>query len=149
VETVREALLAGHIEPSCLEIELTETLIMHNYGESARQLDKLRALGISIAIDDFGTGYSCLSNLQRLPVKAVKIDRSFLIDIELSTNAAVVTAISMLSRSLGLSVIAEGVERREQIRILKTIGVDLMQGYLIGRPLSAEATEQRFLKQTT
>jgi diguanylate cyclase (GGDEF)-like protein/PAS domain S-box-containing protein len=149
VETVREALLAGHIEPSCLEIELTETLIMHNYGESARQLDKLRALGISIAIDDFGTGYSCLSNLQRLPVNAVKIDRSFLTEIEVSTNAAVVTAISMLSRSLGLSVIAEGVERPEQIRILKTIGVDLMQGYLIGRPLPADATEERFLKQTT
>jgi EAL domain-containing protein (putative c-di-GMP-specific phosphodiesterase class I) len=70
-------------------------------------------------------------------------------EIELSTNAAVVTAISMLSRSLGLSVIAEGVERCEQIRILKTIGVDLMQGYLIGRPLPADATEERFLKQAT
>jgi diguanylate cyclase (GGDEF)-like protein len=149
VEMVREALASNRIDPSCLEIELTETLVMRNYEESARQLEKLRALGVSIAIDDFGTGYSCLSHLQRLPVNALKIDRSFLAEIELSTNAAVVTAIAMLSRSLGLSVIAEGIERPEQIEVLKKIGVDLVQGYLVGRPLPADVTEARFLERIT
>lgn len=149
VETVREALAEAQIEPSCLEIELTESLVMRNYEESVRQLERLRALGISIAIDDFGTGFSCLSNLQRLPVNTLKIDKSFLTEIESSTNAAVVTAIAMLSRSLGLSVVAEGVERPEQLEVLKTIGVDLIQGYLIGQPLPADITEDRFLNGCT
>lgn len=149
VETVREALAEAQIEPSCLEIELTETLVMRNYEESVRQLERLRALGVSIAIDDFGTGYSCLSNLQRLPVNTLKIDKSFLTEIESSTNAAVVTAIAMLSRSLGLSVVAEGIERPEQLEVLKTIGVDLVQGYYLGRPLPADVTEDRFFNRCT
>jgi diguanylate cyclase (GGDEF)-like protein len=144
VETVREALAEAQVQPSCLEIELTETLVMRNYEESVRQLEKLRSLGVSVAIDDFGTGYSCLSNLQKLPVNSLKIDRSFLIDIEHSTNAAVVTAIAMLSRSLGLSVVAEGIERQEQLDVIKKIGVDLVQGYLLGLPLPAHTTEDRF-----
>jgi diguanylate cyclase (GGDEF)-like protein len=149
VETVREALADAQIEPSCLEIELTETLVMRNFEESRRQLEKLRSLGISIAIDDFGTGYSCLSNLQRLPVNTLKIDRSFLTDIEHRTNAAVVTAITMLSRSLGLSVVAEGIEKPEQLEAIKKIGVDLLQGYLLGRPAPADITESKFFDLPT
>src|SRR6185369_5188839 len=145
VETVRDALAEAKIDPHCLEIELTETLVMRNYEESARQLEKLRSLGVSIAIDDFGTGYSCLSNLQRLPVNTLKIDRSFPTEIERSTNTAVVTVIATLCRNLGLSVVAEGIEREEQLAIIKAIGVDLVQGYLLGRPLPPEFTETTFM----
>ncbi|MEO8128083.1 MAG: EAL domain-containing protein, partial [Bryobacteraceae bacterium] len=144
VGTIRDALTESGIDAACLEIELTESLVMRNYEESVRQLQGLRALGISIAIDDFGTGYSCLSKLRTLPVNKLKIDKSFLIDIESSTNAAVVTAIAALSRSLGLSVVAEGVEQQEQLTALKAIGVDLIQGFLLGHPMPASVTEARF-----
>jgi len=149
VETVRGALAEAGIEAVCLEIELTESLVMRNYNESVRQLQRLRALGISIALDDFGTGYSCLSNLQSLPVNKLKIDKSFLIRIENSTNCAVVSAIAALSRSLSLSVVAEGVERAEQLEVLKTIGVDLVQGYFLGYPQPASVTEGRFFAKRT
>ncbi len=144
VDTVRQDLAAANIDPGALEIELTETLVMRDFEESVRQLERLRALGIGIAIDDFGTGYSCLSNLLRLPVNTLKIDRSFVTEIERSANTAVVTAISMLSRNLGLSVVAEGIEHAGQWEAIKKIGVDLVQGYLVGRPQPAGITEDRF-----
>ena len=94
----------------CLEIELTESLIMRNSEDSIRELQRLRDLGVTVAIDDFGTGYSSLSYLQKLPVDLLKIDRSFLQDVESPSTGALIKAITNVAHSLGMRVAAEGVE---------------------------------------
>jgi diguanylate cyclase (GGDEF)-like protein len=141
VDIVRKALeetgLPGHL----LEIELTETLLMRNCDEAAKSLQKLRLLGVTIAIDDFGTGYSSLSYLQKLPIDLLKIDRSFLQNIEAESTGAVVNAITALAHSLGLRVVAEGIETQLQMDAVSAMGVDFAQGYLFGRPMSAAAVD--------
>jgi EAL domain-containing protein (putative c-di-GMP-specific phosphodiesterase class I) len=112
---------------------------MRNTGLSAKALEKLRNLGVTIALDDFGTGYSSLSYLQSLPVDSLKIDKSFLQHIDAHTTEAVVQAIATLGRSLGLRIVAEGVETPEQMARIRTIGIDVAQGYLIARPMPAPA----------
>lgn len=144
VEVVRKALAKAGLDPAALEIELTEGVVMGNIEESGKQMAKLRALGVSIAIDDFGTGYSSLAYLQRLPVDALKLDRSFLRQIESKPASSVVAAVTMLGRSLGLRVVAEGIEEQTQFNIVRDIGVDLIQGFLIGRPLPAMAASKSF-----
>jgi len=144
-----EALL-GAI-PLCagvLEIELTESAIMGNLAESTRQMKKLRALGVRLAIDDFGTGYSSLSYLQTLPIDSLKIDRSFVQAIDggydkaIPGHAPLVYAIIALGRTLGLHIVAEGIETEMQLSAL-TQGAhglcerDYIQGYLLGRPQPA------------
>jgi diguanylate cyclase (GGDEF)-like protein/PAS domain S-box-containing protein len=138
VEIVRAALDASNLPPACLELELTESLIMRNSEESTRELQRLRALGVTLAIDDFGTGYSSLSYLQNLPVDLLKIDRSFLDNVEVVSRAAVIQAITSLAHSLGLRVVAEGIETESQLDAIRRIGVDLAQGYLFGKPMSVE-----------
>jgi EAL domain-containing protein (putative c-di-GMP-specific phosphodiesterase class I) len=125
------------LAPSCLEIELTESVAMRNREHSARTLQNLRNLGVSIALDDFGTGYSSLSYLQALPVDVLKIDKSFLKHIDAHAAAAVVEAIASLGRSLGLRIVAEGVETLDQMARIQAIGIDVAQGYLIARPMPA------------
>jgi diguanylate cyclase (GGDEF)-like protein len=137
-DLVKQALESSGLDPRHLEIELTESVIMRNFEEAARQMERVRALGVSIAIDDFGTGYSSLSYLQNLPVDALKIDRSFLSRIDSQPTAAVVRAIAMLGHSLGLSVIAEGVETPEQLKVLADMNIDFAQGYLLGKPMEAQ-----------
>ncbi|MEJ7605736.1 MAG: EAL domain-containing protein [Bryobacteraceae bacterium] len=139
VEVIRNSLRESGLAPQFLEIELTETLLMRNCEESARSLEKLRALGVTVAIDDFGTGYSSLSYLQRLPLDLLKIDRSFLRDIETGATAAVVNAITVLAHSLNLRVVAEGVETINQMESVRSMGVDIAQGYLFGKPMPADA----------
>lgn len=139
-DVVKQALESSGLDPRHLEIELTESIIMRNFEEAARQMERVRALGVSIAIDDFGTGYSSLSYLQNLPVDALKIDRSFLSRIDSQPTAAVVRAIAMLAHSLGLSVIAEGVETPEQLKVLADMNIDFAQGYLLGKPMEAQKT---------
>jgi diguanylate cyclase (GGDEF)-like protein len=137
-EIVASSLAETGLAPNCFEIELTESAVMRNVDESARTLQKLRDLGVTIAIDDFGTGYSSLSYLQKLPVDLLKIDRSFLQHIQADTTTAVVQAITALGHSLGLRVVAEGVETKEQMDQIRGIGVDLAQGYLIARPMPSD-----------
>jgi diguanylate cyclase (GGDEF)-like protein len=146
-EVVKSALRDSGLDPKCLELELTESLLMKDADQSSIELEKLRALGVTIAIDDFGTGYSSLSYLQRLPVDMLKIDRSFLEQIESETASAVIQAITALAHALGLRVVAEGVEKHHQMRAMRHLGVDLMQGYLIGRPVPA-ATIDRLLRNS-
>jgi PAS domain S-box-containing protein/diguanylate cyclase (GGDEF)-like protein len=138
VETVSAA-LAGGVTPPGIDLEITESLLMENVEENIRKLRKLRDRGVLIAIDDFGTGYSSLSYLTKLPVQALKIDRSFVLAMsdDPDTMTLVQTIIS-LAHSLKLKVIAEGVESAEQSKLLRLLRCDEIQGYLFSRPLPFE-----------
>jgi diguanylate cyclase (GGDEF)-like protein len=134
---VAAALRDSQLEPSCLELEVTESLLLQNTASVLDQLTRLRAMGVSIALDDFGTGYSSLSYLWKFPLDAVKIDRSFVSELEHDPKAtAVVSTIVALGKTLALAVTAEGVETAGQARVLNRLGCDLAQGYLFGRPIS-------------
>lgn len=123
--------------PNSLELEVTENIVMLDPDAAADTLKKLRTLGVRIAIDDFGTGYSSLSYLKRFPLDALKIDQSFVRDLTKDpSDAAIVEASITLGKKLGLEVIAEGVETKEQFEILRAHGCDLAQGYYVSRPLS-------------
>lgn len=126
-----------NMPPNALELEVTENIVMQDPAAAANTLKKLRTLGVRIAIDDFGTGYSSLSYLKRFPLDALKIDQSFVRDLTHDTNdAAIVEASITLGKKLGLEVVAEGVETKEQFEFLRTHGCDLAQGYYVSRPLS-------------
>jgi EAL domain-containing protein (putative c-di-GMP-specific phosphodiesterase class I) len=122
-----------------LELEITESVIMANIEETIPRLERLVEHGISIAVDDFGTGYSSLRYLARLPVAALKIDRSFIVKMtEHTDDMTLVTSIISLAHALGLKVVAEGVDSEEQAKFLRLMKCDIMQGYLFGRPQSAD-----------
>jgi EAL domain-containing protein (putative c-di-GMP-specific phosphodiesterase class I) len=133
---VNDILHEFNIPARLLELEITESCVMVNAEEAVRTLDYLRSLGVAIAIDDFGTGYSSLAYLKRFPLSALKIDKSFIRDITTdSENAAITQAIVSMGHALGLSVIAEGVETREQLGFLRDCSCDLAQGYFFARPM--------------
>ena len=139
IESVKRALDETRIQPEQLELEITESFVMVDRERSFRSLAELKALGVRLAIDDFGTGYSSLSHLQQIEVHKLKIDISFVRDMTSNIgNASIVKAIIALGHSLGLEVIAEGVEEQGQARYLRSLQCDLMQGYLVSRPLSAD-----------
>ncbi|MEW5882530.1 MAG: EAL domain-containing protein [Pseudomonadota bacterium] len=139
VAPVQRALAASGLPPGMIELELTETVLMHNLATALPLLQALKQLGVAISIDDFGTGYSSLAYLRRLPIDTLKIDRSFVRDLESSgDSAAIVAAIIAMSRSLNLRVVAEGVETRAQMQRLVDEGCRLMQGWLFARAMPAE-----------
>ncbi len=122
-----------------LDIEVTETLLLTDVAENLVKLAQIRTLGVGIALDDFGTGYSSLGYLAKLPVETLKIDRAFVASmLDDSSAMTLVSTIISLARSLKLETVAEGVESEEQAKILRLIGCDQMQGYLISRPLPFE-----------
>ena len=124
--------------PDALELEVTETLLMKDVDASIRKLSVLRGVGVHVTMDDFGTGYSSLSYLARLPINSVKIDRSFISGMAVGPqDMAIVTTIIALARSLNLRVVAEGVETREQARLLSLLKCEEAQGFLYSRPLPA------------
>jgi EAL domain-containing protein (putative c-di-GMP-specific phosphodiesterase class I) len=140
VDRVRRLLQETGIDPTLIELEVTESVIIEGGGEAQEALHQLAALGVGIAIDDFGTGYSGLAYLKRLPIDTVKIDQSFVRDLTVDPeDAAIVTAIVAMARSLGVDVIAEGVETEEQLEELKRLGCHRAQGYLLARPMTASA----------
>jgi len=138
VDAVRAVLDANRLPPDCLELEITESCLMADRGRAIETLETLRGMGVRLSIDDFGTGYSSLSYLQHLRVHRLKIDMSFVRDLETNPgNLSIVTAIIALGHGLALDVVAEGVETPEQLAHLKRLGCDLIQGYLVGRPAPA------------
>lgn len=127
------------ISPALIEFEITETVVVHNMQTAISILNQLSNAGFTIAIDDFGVGYSTFSYLKNFPVDCVKIDRSFVSDLASGPNAAaIISAIIAMAQSLGLKVIAEGVETEDQLRFLQDLGCDVVQGFLISRSLPAE-----------
>ncbi|WP_050476547.1 bifunctional diguanylate cyclase/phosphodiesterase [Herbaspirillum rhizosphaerae] len=142
LETILGALKKYKLAPYLLEIEVTESCFIDDMEAAKNVLEKLRDEGLRISLDDYGTGYSSLSHIKTLPVYALKIDRSFIRDIRNDNSDAMIVASTVsLARNLGLKVIAEGVESKEQLMHLKVIGCDEVQGFYLQRPVSAEQIE--------
>ncbi|MCA1029756.1 EAL domain-containing protein [Bacillus timonensis] len=143
VDTLKSIMKESGIQPSRLELEITESTMMNNEAETNKTLQQIRDLGIVISMDDFGTGYSSLGYLHKLSIDRLKIDRSFIMDIH--TNEAIVTTIIAMAKHLQLKVLAEGVETIEQLSILKRLGCTEIQGFYFSRPLPNEEFEMKFL----
>jgi diguanylate cyclase (GGDEF)-like protein len=142
-ELVAKILRETKTDPKLLELEITESTIMQNEEEAGKTLRALAALGVRLSIDDFGTGYSSLSYLKRFELDTLKIDRSFVKDVTVDADdRAITTAIIAMAHSLGLRVVAEGVETEEQLAFLREYGCDELQGYLFSRPLPVSQAEK-------
>jgi EAL domain-containing protein (putative c-di-GMP-specific phosphodiesterase class I) len=143
VEIIHSALRAGNIDARYLELEITETTLMRNLSITLPRLEILTKQGLRLSVDDFGTGYSSLSYLRRLPIDTLKIDASFVRDLDKDSDSeAIVAAIIAMARSLNLRVIAEGVETYDQLCLLHAYGCHIMQGYYFARPLDSRALAQ-------
>jgi len=139
---VAETLKRYRIDASWLELEITESTLMHDIDHVIAIMDHISALGVALSLDDFGTGYSSLSYLKRFPIDTLKIDRSFTTGIPLDvSDCAIASTIISMGRKLGHRVIAEGVETLEQLDFLRQAGCDEVQGYLYGKPLPAHEFE--------
>nr|WP_258734995.1 EAL domain-containing protein [Ancylobacter mangrovi] len=146
--SVREALAENNLPPAALELEIVETILLRNDTTILRLLQELKALGVRLAFDDYGTGFASLSLLKRYPVTCLKIDRSFIRDVDTDPeDAAVVKAIIYLGKSFGLEVIAEGVETRTQLAFLRENGCAEAQGYLFGKPVPVAQFEAMLSQQ--
>lgn len=145
VALVSEAAEAAGVCASALDIEVTETVVMSDFAAASRALSAVRRLGVTVSLDDFGTGYSSLSYLTRLPVDRIKIDKSFVQELTLKETChqarAMVEAMVALARALGMRTVAEGIETEAQFALVKELGCDAVQGYFIGRPVSAARIE--------
>jgi diguanylate cyclase len=150
-KTVFGALEASGLEAHYLELELTETIVIHNVEAAKRSLRELQMRGVAVAMDDFGTGYSSLSYLKDLMIDTIKIDKSFIHDLSSPRRTpqyalAVITAIVTVAQTLDIAIVAEGIEREEQFTLLRDMGVGLGQGFFFSSPLPADALEPMFVK---
>lgn len=140
LQTIVQALADAKVSPSRFEIEITESMLLSKYGSAASILKTLLRLGVTVALDDFGTGFSSLTYLRKLPFSRIKIDQSFIRDMLVQPDcAAIVKSVISLARDLRIGVVAEGVETTGQLEYLRQIGCDEVQGYLISRPVAADA----------
>jgi diguanylate cyclase (GGDEF)-like protein len=145
IEDVEVALADSGLPPRALTIEITETTLMSNVAETARRLDAIKALGVRIAIDDFGTGYSSLAHLQRFPVDALKIDRSFISGLKHNKEGeTLIHTLVQLGKALSIETFAEGIEDQQELSVLKEEHCDSGQGFLFSRPLDAESAQTFF-----
>jgi diguanylate cyclase (GGDEF)-like protein/PAS domain S-box-containing protein len=150
IETVSAALKSAGLSPDRLDLELTESVILRNIGLGVARIEKLREIGVRVSIDDFGTGYSSLSYLQRMPVHSIKIDRSFVSELDSSEKSvSMIRSVIAMAHALGLVVVTEGVETRAQLGLLTDLGCDEVQGFLLGRPEPAESAMRNAERQTT
>jgi EAL domain-containing protein (putative c-di-GMP-specific phosphodiesterase class I) len=149
IEDVEGALAKSGLEPQALTVEITETTLMRNVEETARRLAAVKQLGVRIAIDDFGTGYSSLAHLQRFPVDALKIDRSFISGMKDNLEGeTLIQTLVQLGKALSIETFAEGIEQQQELTVLRDQDCDSGQGFLFARPLDVAETES-FLKSWT
>ncbi|NJK45521.1 MAG: EAL domain-containing protein [Pleurocapsa sp. SU_196_0] len=147
-QNVEAALRRHDLDARWLELELTESLVMRDVSGSTRQLQRLRESGVAIAVDDFGTGYSSLAYLQRLPIDRLKIDRVFVKDLGAEHDTTpLVQAVVALAHTLGMEVVAEGIETTAQLETLRALRCEMGQGYLLGRPVPPEELLERLGEQ--
>ncbi len=147
-DAVRSELLAHHLAPQALTLEITETALIVDLARAAEALNEIRALGVGISLDDFGTAYSSLSWLRELPIDKVKIDRSFVSGIATEAgDLAIVKSIVDLAKAFNRDIVAEGVETAEQLRMVSALGVDHAQGFLFARPQPIERIDVRALRE--
>ncbi|MES2407103.1 MAG: EAL domain-containing protein [Pseudomonadota bacterium] len=149
VEHILEELRQHGLDHSVLEVEITENLIMKDVERTVEKLKHLSASGIKIAIDDFGTGYSSLNYLKKFPIHTIKIDQSFIADIERDGDTSIVTAIIAMAKGLHLNLIAEGVETENQLAFLRKMECDEIQGFLLSEPLTAQAATAMLIENVT
>ena len=139
VEKIRDIILEEGIDPKHLELEITDTTFLKDSELVASQLKKLCGIGIKISIDDFGTGSSALTYLNIFPLSYLKIEQAFLKDISSEEDASLAKAIITLAKSMNLKTIAEGVETETQKEVLRSLGCDIVQGYLLSKPLPVQS----------
>jgi predicted signal transduction protein with EAL and GGDEF domain len=132
---ITAALNGAAVGPERLLVEITETVILSDLVSAASELESVRALGVKVAIDDFGTGYTSLAHLQKLPIDTIKIDRSFISQLNERRGSSLVRMVTDLGHAIDLNIVAEGVETDEELAVLQAIGADHIQGYLLSRPL--------------
>ena len=149
ISTIKETLEEHQLHASVLELEVTESVVMKDMDLVIQRLKQLKSMGITIAIDDFGTGYSSLQYLNKLPLDTLKIDKSFIDEIGKESHSPIVTGILNLAQSFGLETVAEGVETKKQVEILKSLGCSQVQGFYFGRPMPAESFWNHYYKTTT
>jgi diguanylate cyclase (GGDEF)-like protein len=139
IDRISMIILASGIHPSRLDMEITETALIVDYDQAIDSLNRLKQIGVKISLDDFGTGHSSLSQLQKLPIDQIKIDRSFISDLDTNTQSFnIVKSVLVLSKSLGLDCVVEGVETAEQVAILETLHAEKLQGFLFSKPIAAQ-----------
>ncbi len=148
VQIVRSALDASGLDPALLELELTESVAMRNVEKASNIMMELRDMGVFLSIDDFGSGYSSLDHIRNIPTNTIKIDRSFINEINQS-DSAIVAAIITMAHQLHLNVVAEGVETADQLAILSSINCDLVQGFYLGKGVAPDSVVDIFRKNTT
>ncbi len=147
IQKIEEIIKDCDVCPTLLEIEITENSLMKEFNYNVKVLKQLRERNINISLDDFGTGYSSLSYLKELPINILKIDKSFIDDIENDNNKmSIVDGIIQLAHKINLEVVAEGVENEEQLTILKELNCDIIQGYFFSKPISSEEIENKYFR---
>lgn len=150
MQTIKTLLEIHKFNPSDVELEVTESVLIDFPEKAVEVLTGARKLGLSVALDDFGTGFSSLSNLKRYPINTIKVDKSFVQDILVDANDAAITrAVIAMGRSLDMTVVAEGVETADHVRYLQTLGCHQAQGYFYSRPIPADEFTKRFLSGDT
>jgi EAL domain-containing protein (putative c-di-GMP-specific phosphodiesterase class I) len=142
VATVARVLHATGLPPSLLELELTESALIEDIGNAATMLRALKTLGVGLAVDDFGTGYSALTYLRRFPMDVLKLDRSFILEKEQGSGNAFIKAFVDMAHSLGMSVVAEGVESADILQLLSSVQCDEVQGFYLAPPMPREDLEE-------
>jgi len=149
VDQVKHIIVESGLDPQFLELEFTEGLLAINMDDVVAKMKELKQMGISFSIDDFGTGYSSMSYLKKLPVSRIKIDQSFVRDVDTNPqDAAIVESIIAMSRGLGFSLVAEGVETLEAFEFLRDHGCEIYQGYYFSQPLRADEFIKRLKQQS-
>jgi diguanylate cyclase (GGDEF)-like protein len=142
IEQIKTTIAESRLNPRGLKLEITESVVMENIETATQMLQQMRDLGVQLSIDDFGTGYSSLSYLHRFPIDTLKIDKSFVMEmVDNNENIEIVRTIIMLAQNLGMDVIAEGVETKEQLALLRRLKCEKGQGYYFSRPLETTAAE--------